>query len=188
METFDLHEISLEPPFSAKRPLKDLNDIFRKSLETVSIPSLGVDKAREGLLAHSAARCTVSWDFFVMNLAFSRKQGKFQVLGTSGLSHVPLIWSNAFEMVHVPSLNPNPCAFNRGLFAKGFLVRMEAASCKIARNCTFGRAPKYRTKGCSRYWRPKFAARKWLKCCKNQCSRSRAVSGWVWTPFCVIHT
>ena len=27
---------------------------------------------------------------------------------------------------------------------------------------------------------------KWLKCCKNQCSRSQAVSGWVWTPFCVI--
>ena len=27
---------------------------------------------------------------------------------------------------------------------------------------------------------------KWVKCCKNQCSRSWAVSGWVWTPFCVI--
>ena len=25
--------------------------------------------------------------------------------------------------------------------------------------CRSGRAPKYRTKGCSRYWRPKFAAR-----------------------------
>ena len=51
----------------------------------------------------------------------------------------------------------------------------------------FGRAPKYRTKGCSRYWRPKFTAMKWLNCCKNQCSRSRAVSEWaVWTPFCVI--
>ena len=49
-----------------------------------------------------------------------------------------------------------------------------------------GRAPKYRTKGCSRYWRPRFTAMKWLKCCENQCSRSRAVSGWVWTPFCVI--
>ena len=49
-----------------------------------------------------------------------------------------------------------------------------------------GRAPKYRTQGCSRYWRPKSAARKWLKCCKNQCSRSRAVNGWAWTPFCVI--
>ena len=50
----------------------------------------------------------------------------------------------------------------------------------------FGRAPKYRTKGRSRYWCPKFAARKWLKCYKNQCSRSRAVSGRAWTPFCVI--
>ena len=52
--------------------------------------------------------------------------------------------------------------------------------------CSFGRAPKYRTKGCSRCWRPKFAAMKWLKCCKNQCSRSRAVSERAWTPFCVI--
>ena len=26
----------------------------------------------------------------------------------------------------------------------------------------------------------------WQKCFKNQCSRSRAVSRWVWTPFCVI--
>ena len=50
----------------------------------------------------------------------------------------------------------------------------------------FGRAPKYRTQGCSRYWRPKFVAREWLKCCKNQCSHSQAVSGWAWTPFCVI--
>ena len=49
-----------------------------------------------------------------------------------------------------------------------------------------GRAPKYRTKGCSRNWRPKFAARESLNCCKNQCSRSRAVNGWEWTPFCVI--
>ena len=49
-----------------------------------------------------------------------------------------------------------------------------------------GRAPKYRTKACSCYWRPKFPAMKWLKCCNNQCSRSRAVSGWVWTPFFVI--
>ena len=32
----------------------------------------------------------------------------------------------------------------------------------------------------------KFTALKWLKCCKNQCSRSRAVSEWAWTPFCVI--
>ena len=45
-----------------------------------------------------------------------------------------------------------------------------------------GRAPKYRTKGCSRYWCPKFTAMKWLKCCQNQCSRSRAVSEWAWTP------
>ena len=50
----------------------------------------------------------------------------------------------------------------------------------------FGRAPKYRTKGCSRCWRPKFLAGKWLQCCKNQCSRSRAVNGRAWTPFCVI--
>ena len=42
---------------------------------------------------------------------------------------------------------------------------------------------KYRTKGC---WRPKFTAMKWLKCCKKQCSRSRAVSERAWTPFCVI--
>ena len=49
-----------------------------------------------------------------------------------------------------------------------------------------GRAPKYRTKGCSRCSRPKFAARKWLQCYKNQCSRSRAVNAWAWTPFCVI--
>ena len=49
-----------------------------------------------------------------------------------------------------------------------------------------GRAPKYRTKRCSRYWRPKFTAMKWLECCKNQCSRSRAVSERAWTPFCVI--
>ena len=35
-------------------------------------------------------------------------------------------------------------------------------------------------------WRPKFAAMKWPKCCKNQCSRSQAVSAWVWTPFYVI--
>ena len=50
----------------------------------------------------------------------------------------------------------------------------------------YGSAPKYRTKGCSRYWRPNFAVRKWLTCFKNQCSRSRAVSGWAWTSFCVI--
>ena len=50
----------------------------------------------------------------------------------------------------------------------------------------FRRAPKCRTKRCSRYRRPKFTAMKWLKCCKNQFSRSWAVSGWVWTPFCVI--
>ena len=30
-----------------------------------------------------------------------------------------------------------------------------------------GRAPKYRKKGCPRYWSPKFAARKWLKRCKK---------------------
>ena len=41
-------------------------------------------------------------------------------------------------------------------------------------NC--GRAPKYRTKGCSRYGHPKFAAMKRRKCCKNQGSRSRAVN------------
>ena len=45
------------------------------------------------------------------------------------------------------------------------------------------RAPKYRTKGRSRCWRPKFAAMKWLKCCKTQWSRSRAVNAWAWTPF-----
>ena len=33
---------------------------------------------------------------------------------------------------------------------------------------------------------PEIHSYEWLKCCKNQCSRSRAVSGWVWTPFCVI--
>ena len=33
---------------------------------------------------------------------------------------------------------------------------------------------------------PKFAPRKWLKCCKNQCSHSWTVNGWAWTPFCLI--
>ena len=32
----------------------------------------------------------------------------------------------------------------------------------------FGRAPKYRTKGCAHYWPPKFAARKWLKWYRNK--------------------
>ena len=49
-----------------------------------------------------------------------------------------------------------------------------------------GRAPKYRTQGRSRYWRPKFTAMRCLTCCKNQCSCSRAVSAWVWTHLCVI--
>ena len=39
-----------------------------------------------------------------------------------------------------------------------------------------GRAPKYRTKGCSRYWRPKFAVRKWLKCCAKTSVRTPGLS------------
>ena len=54
------------------------------------------------------------------------------------------------------------------------------------RHVMFWERQKYRTKGCSRYWRPKFAARKWRICCKNQCSHSGAVDGWAWAPFCVI--
>ena len=55
--------------------------------------------------------------------------------------------------------------------------RKNGAARKLSKNFeelfdSTGRAPKYRTKGCSRYWRPKFAARKSLKCCKNQCLRS----------------
>ena len=37
----------------------------------------------------------------------------------------------------------------------------------------FGRAPKYRTKGCSRYWRPKFAARE----CSNAAETSVRAPG-----------
>ena len=48
----------------------------------------------------------------------------------------------------------------------------------------FGRAPKYRTKGCSRILTPEIRGWKWPKSCKNQCSRSRAVNGRAWTPFC----
>ena len=65
-------------------------------------------------------------------------------------------------------------------------VHQVALICSFVCPWLFGRAPKYRTKGCSRYWRPKFTTMQSLKCYKNQCSRSWAVSGWVWTPFCVI--
>ena len=76
--------------------------------------------------------------------------------------------------------------------SKDFLEKKKARKSKMARKRRSGlgnrngRAPKYRTKGCSHYSPPKFTARKWLKCCKNQCSRSRAVSERAWTPFCVI--
>ena len=70
---------------------------------------------------------------------------------------------------------------------KSMTQRLQHSCFRIRSNLRIsGRAPKHRTKGCSRYWRPKFAARKWLNCCKNQCSRSRAVNGWASTPSCVI--
>ena len=51
---------------------------------------------------------------------------------------------------------------------------------------SFKSVPRYHTKGCSRYWTPKNRSWTWLRFCKNQCSCFQAVSGLVWTPFCVI--
>ena len=50
----------------------------------------------------------------------------------------------------------------------------------------FGRVPKYHAKGCSHYWGVKNLGSIWLKCCKNQCSGSRAVNRSVWTLVCVM--
>ena len=98
-----------------------------------------------------------------------------------------LLWhtNSDFYGIRTP---PLLCHMNRFYWGWGWslICWFKGAWHHSKNHVTSGRAPKYRTKGCSRYWRPKFTARKWVKCCKNQCSRSRAVSGWAWTPFCVI--